>query len=216
MSEATQTEAQLPEVEDLGAGSVGSNPHDYTWTDHEGFGEEWESYEAGECEECGEVFSLCVGCGDGTHHETAEEEGSESDCTGYVPLAEGPMMSYFYPIYLPVDLSEEDAAKRLAGLPLAVVTFAVSDTTALALTGGGMNLAWEICEGFIRLEQLPPLHFCDLPEMGDRGAGAYSEAGRARDRRIIEACVASCEHARMTATRTGERVAELLTLYPKD
>ena len=214
MSEATQTEAQLPEVEDLGAASVDSQTREYVWGDHEAFGEEWESYEACECEECGEVFVCYAGRGGEQHKDMAAEDGNESDCAGYVDFAEGPMMNYFYPVEL-FGTDEEEAARRLLHLPLAVVTFKDSDEVALALTGGGMNLSWEICEGYMRLGQLPPLAFCDLPHMAGRGASAYSPQSRERDLRIVEACRASCEHAAQAATWTRKQLGDLLPVTPE-
>ncbi len=51
----------------------------------------------------------------------------------------------------------------------------------LALTGGGMDFSWEICETYIALGMYPPVAFCELPGMAGRGK-TYG------DKIIIEAC----------------------------
>jgi hypothetical protein len=86
--------------------------------------------------------------------------------------AEGPMMNYYYPLpSLPG--SEYDAAYTIRDLPLCIVRNLENDTMptdyALALTGGGMDLSWEICEAFMRLGFLPPMAFADLPAIAGRG-----------------------------------------------
>jgi hypothetical protein len=53
--------------------------------------------------------------------------------------------------------------------------------TGLALTGGGMDLSWEICEAFVKLGFYPPAHFARLPKMAGRGEDKH-------DRRIIAKC----------------------------
>lgn len=73
------------------------------------------------------------------------------------------MMNCFYPLEI---RDEEAAAEKLAGTCLCVVE--VDGETGLALTGGGMDLSWEICEAFMILGSLPPAHFVRrLPRMAD-------------------------------------------------
>ena len=93
--------------------------------------------------------------------------------------AEGPMVNYFYPL-MGIENEPVEAAAKLGHLPLCVVQLA-DGRTGLALTGGGMDLSWEICEAFIRLGYLPPTHFAMLPGMADRGTSD-------RDRVIVAAC----------------------------
>lgn len=80
----------------------------------------------------------------------------------YMYGAEGPMMNYYYPVE--IDDPAETAAK-LAHVPLCVVE--VNGSTALALTGGGMDMSWDICRAFIMAGYLPPAHFADLPRQGE-------------------------------------------------
>lgn len=88
---------------------------------------------------------------------------------------------------------EEAAARAIADLPLCVVE--LDDEMGLALTGGGMDLRWEICEAYTRLGLLPPVDMCELPGMADRGE---SEG----DRYIIAACKRSCELLRRWIAHT--------------
>lgn len=134
---------------------------------------------------------------DGADHDADPSEWFDEN------RGEGPMMSYWYPC--PID-SPEQAAQTLAlhSLPLCVVS--VDGEYGLALTGGGMDLSWEICEAFARLEFCPPLHYCNLPRM----------AGRERYEStpfILAACARSTELAALWANDSRERVAKLAAEY---
>jgi hypothetical protein len=141
---------------------------------------------------CGE----CEGTGDNYETEPREIETRANACTATL-YNEGPVMSYWYPVR--IDDCEE-AAKKIAHLPLCVVEFE-DGRTGLALTGGGMDLSWEVCEAFIALGYWPPVHFCDLPRMADRGESAH-------DRSVIEACAESCRIAEGWVARTRARLTE--------
>lgn len=102
--------------------------------------------------------------------EWAEANGfhaCERQGEGYTEFdsAEGPMMNYRYQI----DDEDygDDSARLIADLPLCLVRDVETENVYLALTGGGMDLSWEICEAFIRLGYLPPTHF-ELPEMAGK------------------------------------------------
>jgi hypothetical protein len=134
-----------------------------------------------------------------------EEDGEE----------DGPMMNYYYE--LPVfNQIESEAAAKLDGLPLCLVE--VDDRYALALTGGGMDLSWEICEAFMRLGYLPPVSFCDLPAMCGRGTlssgGEYGGKELSeRDAWIIEGCKRALalqkEHSTRRLDYVGARLENL-------
>jgi hypothetical protein len=95
----------------------------------------------------------------------------ERDNEEYMPL-----MNYLYP------LGEDFAIPADFRTKLANTTIVTVDGTYfLALTGGGMDMTWEIAESYINLGYYPPAHFCRLPGMAGRGKSA-------RDRRIIECC----------------------------
>lgn len=146
--------------------------------DFDGTGKGFRFWETAECADCGAVIVRECGGGEERHSDLdpdAEHEGEA--CRGYIPPTEGPMMNYWYPVRL--RCSPEDAARKIAHLPLCVVE--VEGQTGLALTGGGMDLSWEICAAFVALGFYPPTHFAKLPAMGGRGASAS-------DRRLIRAC----------------------------
>lgn len=117
--------------------------------------------------------------------------------------AEGPAMSYLYPLDA-VSQNPIEAAYRLRRLPLCVVER--DDTWGLALTGGGQDLSWEIAAAYMLLDQLPPAHFADLPGMAGRGS---SEA----DRQIIAACLRSLATVAEQATRKAGFLAQSAKMW---
>jgi hypothetical protein len=126
-------------------------------------------------------------------------------------MPEGPMMNSYWPLGQRVD--PQEAARDIRNLPLCVVEFgeAMQDRGApgyaLALTGGGTDLSWEIAEAYIRLGYLPPVAL-GLPAMS--GRADRSEYGNMeRDRRIIRACRASVEGILARMARKAERLADL-------
>ena len=173
-------------IKDMSCGSIDVKPVDADWQELAG-SEAAEFTEASRCETCDAVL---VG-GGGQPHRYADDESS---CDGHVPEQEGPMMNYWYPL----DIDDEGhAARTLVDTCLCVVR--VGNQTGLALTGGGMNLSWEICEAFMLLGHLPPLHFADLPGMAGRGTSA-------RDRWIVAGCIKSCAVAASWATDRAKRL----------
>lgn len=167
-------------IKDLHAGSIDSTPISIDdWREvfagHDGYTQTENTFwEASTCEKCGTVVVMENGGGNEKHCDATPFE-----CDGYLSTAEGPMMNYWYPI----EISDGyDAAELIADLPLCVVQ--INGTFGLALTGGGMDLSWEICEAFTKLGELPPVHFCNLPRMAGRGKSP-------KDRYIISACRAS-------------------------
>lgn len=98
--------------------------------------------------------------------ETVIDGMKEEDLEDY-----GPKMSYYY--LLPKDFYEDHSTAQSGSLAgavgevnkcnLCLVYLKEEDRYALVLTGGGMDLSWSICEGFMRLGFLPPLKFCELP-----------------------------------------------------
>jgi hypothetical protein len=115
--------------------------------------------------------------------------------------ADAPMMSYYYPLPDHKTFDADDALK-LADLPLCLVNFSDGNWRgdeaddrpdwALALTGGGMDLSWEIAEAHMRLGLLPPLFTCALPKYAGKNlqdpvaawviAGCRRSAEAVRDR----------------------------------
>lgn len=150
--------------------SLDATPVERDWS--EGWGDAWESYEAPTCTECGGYARW-------------DEAAWEWRCADHGPVedrgdGDGPMVNYAYPL---PDLGAADnvydAADRIRDLPLCIIER--DGEYELALTGGGMDLSWEICEAYLRLGFAPPLAFCELPRMAGRGSSE-------RDREIIAAC----------------------------
>jgi len=121
-----------------------------------------------------------------------------------------PMMNYYYPlpnqfVHDMETLFGEDwqtaIKKKLSNTTL--IYFLNDESYALALTGGGMDLSWEICESFINLGYLPPFHFCELPRM------AGIDYNKTKTKRIIAACKRSCDIMTMRATRTKKHLKGL-------
>lgn len=115
----------------------------------------------------------------GLEPEVFDDDGDEDGWT--------PMMNYAYP--LPSGVRTGETWHRAMRCTTVVE---IGGESYLALTGGGMDLSWEIVETYLRCGYLPPAYFARrLPRMGSRGA---SET----DRAILEACrlslryVASC------------------------
>lgn len=190
----------LRHTDDLYASAVDVKPVDRDWG--EGFGDTWESYEAPECGSCGHYARWAELNGALTEEGHAWRCQSE-DCERYgeeIDLfeggAEGPMMSYAYalPGY---DGVLHEAADAIRDLPLCVVWR--GGAVELALTGGGMDLSWEICEAYVRLGYLPPKHFAaDPPRL----------AGHTPKPEVVAACRRSLLVAAAQAERGLERLSE--------
>lgn len=166
-------------VGQLWFGQLDNKPVDFDWS--EGYAEKWEFWEATDSDDAPPV--VLKSWDNNTDH-----------------YFEGPMMSYYYPL-ADFDGDPGDAAESIRDLPLCVVRIEERDEYGLALTGGGMDLSWEICEAFMRLGFLPPVHFCELPQMAGRGTSA-------RDRKIIAACRRSLRGRKAETGRTLRRLRE--------
>jgi hypothetical protein len=132
--------------------------------------------------------------GDGAYEiQPCGHDGDTAEAFG----AEGPMMSYAYPVH---HVADDGAARALVDLPVCLVE--VDGSTYLALTGGGMDLSWEICAAYVALGHLPPVHFAgDLPAM----AGLKLDATGL----TLAAAWRSCDLAAAWAARSVERVVEM-------
>jgi hypothetical protein len=106
-----------------------------------------------------------------------------------------PMMNYLYP--LPDFEDRKSNAKQLKKIigetSLTLIKRFDNEEYYLALTGGGMNMSWAICDGYIKLGYLPPLEYCDsLPEF------AGEDYKSIRNQNVLFAC-------QRTATIVKER-----------
>lgn len=213
-------------MSDLYVDSVRTMPLYRDWSEsaRDGDGEPlWTSYEAFRCESDGCPFTVVstggeVRCDDesGTLYLGRErfdpfayysDERPPEPCGEYIGDAEGPMMNYAYP--LDGDRVSEDSAVRLADLPLALVE--TDGGWFLALTGGGMDLSWEICAGYVRLGSYPPAHFASnlagIGTMGNERAEWYADTlAAARESLRIAASWAEGDRDRFAQAFPAESV----------
>lgn len=152
-------------VRELYVDAIEVSPRYYDWS--EGYPDRWDYIEACKCEECGKVVIVQ---GEDRHRYVDDT----TDCDGYV-ITEGPMMNYFYPLPHFEHLEPTEAARLIVDLPLCLIRLEESDEYGLALTGGGMDLSWEICEAYMLLGYLPPITFCDLPGMAGKRLNARNK-----------------------------------------
>lgn len=120
----------------------------------------WNSLEATECEQCGSLVVM-----GGEQEAEHSEVDRDSDCRGYI-YTSGPMMNYIWPIDTGRVHGAENAVLAVVHLPLCIVK--IDDGEFFALTGGGMDLSWEIIEGYMRLGYLPPLSLIAPPAMAGK------------------------------------------------
>ena len=102
-----------------------------------------------------------------------------------------PLMRYVYP--LEREFSYEEARQLQARLlisPWSIIVVelitAFGSEHALALTGGGMDMTWDICGGYVVAGMLPPFAHCRLPNFAGQRATAANLLVRDAVRRSIE------------------------------
>lgn len=113
-----------------------------------------------------------------------------------LPQAQGPQMSHMYPLEGIDEDTARTAALELRDVSLCVVQ--VNGTFGVALTGGGMDMSWDICEAFVAVGYLPPIHFADLPNL----------AGERANRYVLEAMLRSLDVAAERARYAAELLNE--------
>lgn len=95
--------------------------------------------------------------GSPTSAQPYEEEYNNDTEGGYV--AEGPMMNYYWPLTHWLNADPYEVAERLRHLSVCLVKIERDDRDALwalALTGGGMDLSWNIAAAYIACGFMPP------------------------------------------------------------
>lgn len=200
------TKIVRPSIDSLHCDAIHTGSVWVDWSDlnaaSEG-GEPYTAWGAVQCESCGAVVVLTAGQGGEVHRHFGD-----TSCNGYVPTFEGPAMNYCYP--LPRNVEPLDAAKQIAHLPLCLIEWGDGSGHggfALALTGGGMDLSWDICEAFMCLGELPPVKYAgDLPDQGEYGARArYVLAGARKSVRVAGNWLANQRrHLKHIAARVRE------------
>jgi hypothetical protein len=158
-------------IENLSGDAVDAETREIDWRDE--LGDDLDGFQSCEmiaCYECGKKYAASLGCTE------CPKCGGESD-----PV-EGPMMNYFYPC--PFRGSLEAAATAIGETCLCIVELD-DGTRGLALTGGGMDLSWQIARAYVSLGFLPPAHI-RLPRMA--GWEHYGDAAY-----MLKVCKASQE-----------------------
>jgi len=112
---------------------------------------------------------------------------------GFDSLA--PMMNFLYPT--PADHSGGELARLALDTCFTLVN--VGGVEYFALTGGGMDMRWEMCAAWVSLGSLPPVEFAELPRMAGRGE---SES----DLALIGHCIAAFRMARDWHERAAQRM----------
>ena len=111
-----------------------------------------------------------------------------------------PVMNYYYPLPS-LDMKAEEAQAILDDSYCSLTIALVDDTPVMSLTGGGMDFSWGICEAYMLLGYLPPVHF-RLPEMG--GKDMKSPRTRWVLAGYTESCKVNYRWAKSQLARTRE------------
>lgn len=117
--------------------------------------------------------------------------------------ATGPAIMYYWPV-ADGDVNAAAWAGKLGSLPLCVVEMDDEDTVGLALTGGGMDLSWEIGAAYVALGYYPPTSL-SLPKMA--GLDERNEPHRSVARALVEAL-------RLQAFRSVDAAERVMEQYP--
>ena len=189
--------SKRPNIRDLHGDAITVTAREYNFG--EGYADTWEYYEACKCDGCGQAV------GPARQGDCHGDIDDESECEGSLS-GEGPMIHYWWhlPEYRGNALTD---CLKLVDLPVCIVEnlseeVSVEESYGLALTGGGMDLSWELAEAYMRLGYLPPFRLADLP--------AY--AGLSLDTRrrwIVAGCKATCR-AMIDRGRRGLRTLQHL------
>lgn len=121
----------------------------------------WDVAECGKCETptvCNDGYGSCPKC--------------ESDVT-----CAGPAMNTRWPLderSLTSNQSPEDVARKLDAGRVAICLAQVDDDYFLALTGGGMDLSWDIAYAYVLAGYVPPLRL-NLPRFAGMRLDAKHE-----------------------------------------
>lgn len=120
-----------------------------------------------------------------------------------------PMMNTIYPL----PYFEDDAGEAQFGLltsPGNVCLVEVNGETYMALTGGGMDMSWDICGGYMLLGYLPPVEFA--ARLPDYAGQALSD----RNLWILQGCLRSCEVNLLWAQQSVENAARQVRRLVRD
>lgn len=125
-----------------------------------------------------------------------------------------PQMNFRYPVTLGYDVDEREVAARIKEAAGCVTLMRSEDwrgetVYALALTGGGMDLTWNICAAYVAAGNVPPVHFLrNLPTMAGNSYGATVDAETASA--VLRGAQEAAEHLAHVADRIATDAAARL------
>ena len=120
-----------------------------------------------------------------------------------------PMMNYYYELpHYRGDPQDDQLTLYQSSANIVLVRMMGidddEDTYALALSGGGMDLSWDICHAYILLGYAPPIEFCHLPDF------AGQDNRKEPFWTILKACLRSTKAAEKRAERqTGQLIKQV-------
>ena len=186
----------------LAAVDVNSAPFDFA----DGYGDTWEEVSVCllQCNACPTTF-------DDDAHIEGEPHYHEGDpcpvCPNTLERPDCmPMMNYYYALpYYEGDPEADQLTLYQSSANVVLVRMmgvdGDEDTYVLALSGGGMDLSFDICHAYILLGYAPPIQFCDLPDFADQDNKQEPFWS------ILKACLKSTEALAKRATyRKGQLI----------
>ena len=155
---------------------------------------------------------------DGDDDETLEaaREAFEEDDQSYTEWRDGfyPVMNSAWPIDLPYRADVESIAAKIDDWAGCVSLMRMTDAFdnwgdpkyALALTGGGMDLSWNLAAAYVAAGCVPPMRLLrDLPNYGGGGSNIGEEATRA----VLDASDKAASHLRNVANQINESAGKV-------
>jgi len=124
----------------------------------------------------------------------------ENDNQDYIP-----MMNYCYPLEYGFEVPDNIKEILDEAGAITLIRKTDDDRYYLALSGGGMDLSWDICRAYMLLGYLPPLIFCSLPRF------AGMNLNKIRNKKVIQACKEATRHAKIMAEVSGRKLKQLQT-----
>lgn len=197
---------KYPKVKDLSCAAIDAKPVDFDWS--EGYGETWDivipqtnDWDKKQCMAWldGENLELeDISCDEDSDISVIQErirERMSEDSDRFVPV-----MNYYYP--LPGLSMKPEEAQAILDEHCSLAVVLLNGDTVMALTGGGMDFSWDICEAYMRLGYLPPVHF-RLPKMGGESLKS------AKTRWVLAGYTRSCVVARRWAENRSADIRSL-------
>jgi hypothetical protein len=121
-----------------------------------------------------------------------------------------PMMNYLYPLEdferRKTRFSDKELKKALdeAG-SVTLIRRNDDGEYYLALSGGGMDLSWDICAAYVNLSYLPPFTFCE--ELPEYSGEKYNDA---KHQNVIFACQRSVSFVEARAKRAQQELQKFV------